>query len=1551
MPAAVADVATSDYIVTFAPSTTAAERSSILASGGASVVDTIAPLRLAVVRVPDGSSVVDTLRASAGVVRVERDAVRVAEAAPGDPEYDAQWSLPRIGWDRVYGTVHPKGSAVVAVLDTGVDAAHADLAGQLVGGISELPGGDPRVDPNGHGTAMAGIIAAVTDNGRGIAGIGFDGVKVMPVTVLDAGGLGQDSDIIEGIVWAVDHGADVINMSFSNPGFSSSLQAAIDYAWDHDVVVVAATGNDGSSSASYPAGDRSVVGVSSTDEADQLDSDSNHGADTFIGAPGEGIRTLAAGGGTATVSGTSAASAEVAAAAALLRAIDPGASNGVIVGRLGRSAADVGTRDETGNGRLDLARAAADDGTTVVRPAGVGGSGGPFVGPYVAAKKNLQITILGGIAPGFVAFSNMNPTGAFPPCLISCVTAVDNDQRGTLTVTPAPGFVFVGWSGTFDSGGTTTCVGTTSPCSFFMSNSAQHITATFLETSPFPAIDLQAASDSGPSNSDNVTNAATLVFDVTFDVPVTGFLANDLSNLGTATGCVIGAPAGAAAAYTVTVTGCSVGTVILRIAGGAVFNEVGGTNAPTVGPVVTIDRSGPTVTINQASTQPDPTGSSPIRFAVVFSETVSTFDAGDVVITGTAGGTKNVTVTGGGALYLVLVTGMTTNGTVIASIAAGATTGLAGNPSSASTSTDNVVTWDVGPPSVTIDQAVGQPDPTNVSPIVFTAVFTEPVTGFTSSDVTLTDSRAGTLTAVVTGGPTTYTVTVTGMTITGAVIASIAPGVANDVDGNPNLGSSSDDNVVLWDVTPPTVTIDQAIPQTDPTNVTPITFTAVFSEPVTGFATGDVAVTGTAGGTKIATITGGPVIYSVNVTGMTTSGTVTVDIPAGVATGQTGNPNAPSTTSDDTVTWNRATHLAFLQQPTDTVYGTSISPAVTVQVLDANGDLVTESSASILLTLNPAGVVLRGIDPVEAVNGIATFPNLTVSQVVGDFTLLAQSPALTDAVSEPFRMLPAPLTITADDRTKPYGTVATFAGTEFTVTGLVPGDSVDSVTLTSLGALASASAAGSPYPIIPSDEVGTGVANYTVTYVPGDLTITAAVADIAVTGYTVPYDGLPHTASGTATGAAGEDLSGLLDLSATTHTAAGSYPADGWTFHDPAGNYADASGAVDDAITPAELTVTANDQSRPYGTPNPALDATITGFVNGETEATSDVTGSPTCTTTAVASSPVSGSPYPITCNAGTLASTDYTFAFVDGELTVTPAALTITADDRTKPYGTAVTFAGTEFTASGLQGTDTVASVTLTSAGAPATATVAGSPYPIGASAAAGTGLANYDISYVDGDLTVTSASLLITADDGTKTYGQTVTFAGTEFTASGLAAADSVDTVTLGRRRRRDAPRWPGARTRSRASAAVGTGLANYAISLRQRRADGEPGRPDDHRQRPDQDVRQGRRLRRHGVHRRRPAQGPTPSPASRSSSAGAPATAPVAGSPYPITASAAVGTGLANYDITLRRRRADRRAGAADDHGERRDEDRTAQAVDLRRHRVHASRASSTPTPSTA
>ena len=146
----------------------------------------------------------------------------------------------------------------------GVDASHPDLDDAIVAGASILEGSTWSADPNGHGTAMAGIVAAETNNGEGIAGVGYAGVKVMPVTVLAADGTGQDSDVIAGVVWAADHGADVILMAFSSGSYSASLQAAVDYAWSSGVVLVAAAGNDGSSAGAFPAGDRGVIGVSNT---------------------------------------------------------------------------------------------------------------------------------------------------------------------------------------------------------------------------------------------------------------------------------------------------------------------------------------------------------------------------------------------------------------------------------------------------------------------------------------------------------------------------------------------------------------------------------------------------------------------------------------------------------------------------------------------------------------------------------------------------------------------------------------------------------------------------------------------------------------------------------------------------------------------------------------------------------------------------------------------------------------------------------------------------------------------------------------------------------------------------------------------------------------------------------------------------------------------------------------------------------------------------------------------------------------------------------------
>ncbi len=680
------------------------------------------------------------------------------------------------------------------------------------------------------------------------------------------------------------------------------------------------------------------------------------------------------------------------------------------------------------------------------------------------------------------------------------------------------------------------------------------------------------------------------------------------------------------------------------------------------------------------------------------------------------------------------------------------------------------MTWDNVAPSVTINQAAAQPDPTNASPINFTVVFSEPVTGFITGDVTLAGTAGGALTGTVTGGPTTYNVAVTGMTTSGTVVATIAAAKALDLAGNDNTASTSADNTVTWDNVAPTVTINQAAAQADPTNASPINYTVVFSEPVTGFVTGDVTVGGTSGGAKTGTVTGGPTTYNVAVTGMTTSGTVIATIAAARATDLAGNNNTASTSTDNTVTWDRATHLAFQQQPTDTVHGSAISPTVTVAILDDNGLVVTEKAGSITLTPSAPGALEVSPVTIAVVNGVATFTGLIADQV-GTYTLDATSAGLVGTTSASFDVTTAALIVTATNRSKVYGQTVVFAGTEFTTSGLLGTDTVDSVTLTSPGAASTATVAGGPYAITPSAAVGSGLSNYAITYVAGSLTVTTA-----------------------------------------------------------------------------PLTIEADDRTKTYGQTVvfAGTEFTTSGLLNGDTVTSVTLTSlgaAPTAT--------VAGSPYAITPSAaiGTGLS-NYAIAYADGDLTVTTALLTVTADDRSKTYGQTVVFAGTEFSTTGLLNADAVDTVTLTSGGAPSTATVAGSPYAITPSAATGTGLSNYAITYVDGALTVTAATLTITAHDRSKVYGQTVVFAGTEFSATGLLNADTVTSVTLTSPGAVATATVAGSPYAITPSAAVGTGLGNYAITYVDGALTVTPAALTDHRGRPDEDVRPDGRLRRHRV-----------------------------------------------------------------------------------------------------
>ena len=511
---------------------------------------------------------------------------------------------------------------------------------------------------------------------------------------------------------------------------------------------------------------------------------------------------------------------------------------------------------------------------------------------------------------------------------------------------------------------------------------------------------------------------------------------------------------------------------------------------------------------------------------------------------------------------------------------------------------------------------------------------------------------------------------------------------------------------------------------------------------------------------------------------------------------------------------------------------------------------------------------------------------------------------------------PAALTITASDQTKTYGTTLALGTTAFTETGLVNSDTVSGVTLTSAGAAATATVTGSPYAITPSAAVGTGLGNYTITYVnaPAGLTVTPAALTITASDQTKTYGttlALGTTAF-TETGLVNSDtVTGVTLVSAgaaATATVAGSPYAitPSVAVGTGLGNYTITyvNAPVGLTVSPAALTITAAAQTKTYGT-TLALGTTAftdTGLVNSDT-----VTGVTLTSAGAAATASVVGSPYTITPSAaaGTgLGNYNITYVNAPAGLTVTPAALTITASDQTKTYGTTLALGTTAFTETGLVNSDAVTGVTLASAGAAATATVAGSPYTITPSAAVGTGLGNYTVTYVNAPvgLAVTPAALTVTATDQTKTYGTALDLGTTGFTDAGLLNGDTVTGVTLTSAGAAATATVAGSPYAITPSAAVGTGLGNYTIAYVNAPAGLTVNPATLTITASDQTKTYGTALSLGttaftdaGLLNSDTVTGVT------LASTGAAATANVAGSPYAIMSSAAVGTGLGNYTIT--------------------------------------------------
>lgn len=347
-------------------------------------------------------------RAAAGVRRLVRRSSRLLLAlvlvlliayssaplavASNDPLFNQQWGIQRILAEQAW-SISTGAGITVAVVDTGVDLGHEDLSSKMVAGWDFVdndplaqdetagPGGDcgGRGNP-GHGSHVAGIAGAATNNGRGVAGTA-PGARIMPVRAMSEHGCGFVDDIVDGIAWAADRGAHVINLSLGDDVidrnvFGSSLTDAIEYAWVKGAVVAVAGGND----EVFPSGYRNInaIVVGATDQNDNKSTFSNLSeAKWAITAPGSGILSTLPG-AYGTLSGTSMATPHVAGAVAVLRCLGYGKQQAIE--RLLATADDLGVPGKDpvfGSGRLNLARAVEG------KPAGsctggasVGGSSG-----------------------------------------------------------------------------------------------------------------------------------------------------------------------------------------------------------------------------------------------------------------------------------------------------------------------------------------------------------------------------------------------------------------------------------------------------------------------------------------------------------------------------------------------------------------------------------------------------------------------------------------------------------------------------------------------------------------------------------------------------------------------------------------------------------------------------------------------------------------------------------------------------------------------------------------------------------------------------------------------------------------------------------------------------------------------------------------------------------------------------------------------------------------------------------------------------------------------
>ena len=535
------------------------------------------------------------------------------------------------------------------------------------------------------------------------------------------------------------------------------------------------------------------------------------------------------------------------------------------------------------------------------------------------------------------------------------------------------------------------------------------------------------------------TNVAPIPVTITFSESMTGFVVGDIivgnGNAGTF--------AGSGTTYTANITPTGQGAVTVSVAANSAINgtSVGNTASNTL--TRTFDTVAPTVVISSSATEP--TKVTPIPITITFSESVTGFVLGDiVVINGSAG-----TFAGSGTTYTASIT-PTGQGTVTVSVAANVATDAAANGNTAATNLTRV--FDNVAPTVVISSTAT--DPTKITPIPITITFSESVTGFVVGDIGVINGSAGTFA----GSGTTYTANIT-PTGLGTVTVLVAANVATDAATNSNTAATNLTRV--FDSVAPTVVVSST--SSDPTNISPIPVTITFSESVTGFIVGEIIVTnGTAG-----TFAGSGTTYTANIT-PTGAGIVTVSVAANVAVDAATNGNAVSNTLSRTYNNNlpAVTITSSATDPTNVspipvtiTFSESVTGFIVGEILVTNGTAGTFAGSGTTYTANitptGAGTVTVNVAANVAVNG-ASNGNTASNTLSRVYDNVAPTVTITSSAGDPTNVTPIPVTITFSESVTGFivgdigvvnGSVGTFAGSGTTYTANINPTGAGTVTV------------------------------------------------------------------------------------------------------------------------------------------------------------------------------------------------------------------------------------------------------------------------------------------------------------------------------------------------------------------------------------------------------------------------------------------------------------------------------------------------------------------------